>query len=369
MITSPDTPFSDCAHASGGRLSYRRGRTAARSGGPARAQRVRGEARVSPTARTRARRGASGCGLRADACERTRTRPMSEPLVKDRPPATAETPAQMRALEELVVAREHQDGKMLAVNDARLLSSKRNSQLATPGSDEALVAKAELQSVVEDCNRAVAECAKTLALRRQLDEAQTIRWVLANAAHGRARALGSEGSKRRLMLIGRQYYWQTPKAVPFGALPPYVTQVLAHYGLQDFNGILVNVYEHRESKIGAHCDATQDLASGPVKTLSLAIRPEDRRPIFAGGQPPTLSRLEFRGPDNNGPHGSAYMELYHGKVCEFDAFAHAAVRRTHEVRETLRPRVSFTCRQFKPSVEELTVEAEVAGEKRKREGE
>jgi hypothetical protein len=294
---------------------------------------------------------------------------MSEPLVKDRPPATAETPAQMRALEELVVAREHQDGKMLAVNDARLLSSKRNSQLATPGSDEALVANAELQSVVEDCNRAVAECAKTLALRRQLDEAQTIRWVLANAAHGRARALGSEGSKRRLMLIGRQYYWQTPKAVPFGALPPYVTQVLAHYGLQDFNGILVNVYEHRESKIGAHCDATQDLASGAVKTLSLAIRPEDRRPIFAGGQPPTLSRLEFRGPDNNGPHGSAYMELYHGKVCEFDAFAHAAVRRTHEVRETLRPRVSFTCRQFKPSVEELAAEAEVAGEKRKREGE
>ena len=38
IITSPLTPLSDCAHASGGRLSYRRGRTAARSGGPARVQ-------------------------------------------------------------------------------------------------------------------------------------------------------------------------------------------------------------------------------------------------------------------------------------------------------------------------------------------
>ena len=287
---------------------------------------------------------------------------MSQPLFKDRPPATAETPAQMRALEELVLAREHQDGKMLAVNDARLRATKRGSELAAPGSDEALLAEAERQSVREDCDRAVVECGKTLALRHQLDEAQTIQWVLANAAHGRARTLGSEGSKRRLMLIGRQYYWQTPKAVPFGELPPYVTQVLAHYGLQDCNGILVNVYEHRESKIGAHCDATQDLASGAVKTLSLAIRPEDRRPIFEGAQPPTLSRLEFRGPDNHGPHGSAYMELYHGKVCEFDAFAHAAVRRTHEVRETLRPRVSFTCRKF------VEVEPE-AGAKRKFEGE
>ena len=61
---------------------------------------------------------------------------MSQPLFKGRPPATAETPAQMRALEELVLAREHQDGKMLAVNDARLRATKRGSELAAPGSDE-----------------------------------------------------------------------------------------------------------------------------------------------------------------------------------------------------------------------------------------
>ena len=41
---------------------------------------------------------------------------MSQPLFKGRPPATAETPAQMRALEELVLAREHE---VLATDNAR----------------------------------------------------------------------------------------------------------------------------------------------------------------------------------------------------------------------------------------------------------
>ena len=286
---------------------------------------------------------------------------MSELLAKDQPPAKAEPPSRMRALAELVVARELEDAQMLAVNDARLRATKRGSELAAPRSDEALIAKAELASVLEDCDRAVVECGKTLALRRQLGEAQTVQWVLHNAEHGRAAGgVGTKDCKRRMVLIGRQHSWQTPKMVPFEELPSYVLSVLTDYGLQDFNGVLVNVFEHRESRIPKTCERAEGLASGTFKTLSLAIRPEDRVPAVEGGRPPTLSRLEFRGPDNNGAYGSAYMELYHGKVCELDAHAHAAVGRTHEVRETLRPRISFTCRQFR-------VEPE-AGAKRKREG-
>lgn len=166
-------------------------------------------------------------------------------------------------------------------------------------------------------------------------EQQIVDYVVSRAEFGHRGRINTRGSSRKVLLLGKPYYWENP-ALALTDLPPYFTEFATKHSVATFNSILCNVYLEQGSKISPHADNTSLLqpGKGEVRSISLAIhrRDRDRR----------LAKMVFT---QGGV--SEHKELYHETCVAFDAFQDASRRRLHEVRSTERPRVNLTYRHLK----------------------
>lgn len=168
-------------------------------------------------------------------------------------------------------------------------------------------------------------------------EGKIVRYILDHADFGYRGTMSTKGSLRKVLLLGKPYYWEN-KAQPLEELPPYFKEFARKHGVEDCNSILCNVYTERNSKIGLHMDNTRLLqpGKGGVSSISLAVHMKDRAQ--------KLSTMVFQGKT-----GLGYMEkeLYHGTCITFDAFEDFRVGRHHAVFSTLHPRINLTYRHLK----------------------
>jgi hypothetical protein len=133
-------------------------------------------------------------------------------------------------------------------------------------------------------------------------------------------------------MVGKPYYWSNV-SFPFEQVPG-LSKFVADNGLEKFNSLLCNVYEHDKSKIAPHMDNTSLLSCGEVVSFSFAIEEASEElllaeMVFSGG-----GRIEK-------------VPLFDGTRVEFDAFEDASLKRKHEVRSTLHPRLNLTFRILK----------------------
>lgn len=166
-------------------------------------------------------------------------------------------------------------------------------------------------------------------------EDQIVSYVVSHAEFGHRGCVNSRGSRRKILLIGRPYYWEN-KPIAMRDLPPCFAEFARKHGAQDCNSILCNVYSENGSKISPHADNTSLLkpGMGEVRSVSLAIHRRDRERRLA-----TMVFTENGVPETH--------ELHHGTCVVFDAFRDASRKRLHEVRSTEYPRLNLTYRHLK----------------------
>lgn len=169
----------------------------------------------------------------------------------------------------------------------------------------------------------------------QDDEQSIVDFICRHAVCGKRGRMSSKASERRVLLIGKPYYWDHPATISIGELPSCFHRFMSLHGLESFNSILCNVYDQKISRIGAHQDDVSVLAKGEVVSLSLAQNAQDRYK--------RLAMMCF-----TSPKGVERVQLRHGMdhaVC-FDAIEDKINDRSHEVSSTLVPRVNLTFRHL-----------------------
>lgn len=170
-----------------------------------------------------------------------------------------------------------------------------------------------------------------------------INFIVERAEYGVQGSISSSGSRRRVLTFGEPYYWTSPSPLPLSAMPDSLRNFLHSKGMEKFNSILCNVYDQRCSRIARHQDNTSLLApaDGEVISISLARRSCDREK--------QLATMRF-----DSPQGVELVELHHGTIVRFDAHADKRSGRSHQVNETLLPRVNLTLRHVKEQKKALS---------------
>ena len=165
---------------------------------------------------------------------------------------------------------------------------------------------------------------------------ELLRFVIKKAEYGRTNRFTTKSSDRKILLVGVPYYWHNTH-IPFDEMPECFHKFVKYYGLEGFNSVLWNVYEHKKSSIAPHMDKTDilDPNNGEVVSFSFALNEKDEKD--------KLADIQFSG----GPHEDTLFELYHNSVITFDAFADKRDKRKHQVRNTILPRVNATFRHLK----------------------
>jgi hypothetical protein len=141
---------------------------------------------------------------------------------------------------------------------------------------------------------------------------------------------GSPTKARRVLEIGKGYYWKSHR-IPFSTAPRELVEWMRRVGLGSFNSLLVNVYDEPQSYIGWHMDRTENMERGTVVSYSFALRAEDEGKV--------LAEMEF---DERFPT----VNLRDKTRVEFDARVHKELGVKHRVRRTFHPRVNLTFRQL-----------------------
>ena len=145
---------------------------------------------------------------------------------------------------------------------------------------------------------------------------------------------GRDIKSRRVLEIGKSYYWQI-RAIPRELVPQSFWDWIAREGLEEYNSILVNIYENKSDNIGWHSDRTCNLVEGRVVSYSFCINPGDEDKV--------LAVMDFKGPDKK----ITKHELKHGSRVEFDAIEDEKNEIQHRVSKTLFPRLNITLRKVK----------------------
>ena len=148
---------------------------------------------------------------------------------------------------------------------------------------------------------------------------------------------GKDIKSRQVVEIGESYFWRI-RAVPREMVPVSFWEWIEREGLQDFNSILVNVYQNKKDNIGWHRDKTSNLASGEVVSYSFAINEEDQGRV--------LANMEFKCEED--PTLVISHELKHGTRVEFDALDDEKTKTNHRVAKTKFPRLNITLRKVVP---------------------
>jgi hypothetical protein len=163
-------------------------------------------------------------------------------------------------------------------------------------------------------------------------ESRIVQYILSRASWGVRNSISSKGSCRKILVIGKPYYWLN-ECVDMDKVPECFKEFAAKHGVDDCNSILCNVYESKESRIAKHCDNTSLLEpkKGEVVSISLAINYSDRSQ--------ELAKMYFSDKTN--------ISLKHCTVVRFDAFSDARANRTHCIPSTYAPRISLTYRHLK----------------------
>jgi hypothetical protein len=178
--------------------------------------------------------------------------------------------------------------------------------------------------------------AKTAKIEKVQDrDGKVVDYILGKAQYGHNGKFSTNASKRKILLIGKPYYW-TNDSIPIEDLPDYFVEFLKAYQVEECNSILCNVYLEKGSKIAWHRDLTPVLqpGKGMVHSISLAVHAQDRDK--------ELATMRFKMNNNVTTHS-----LRHGTCITFDAFADYTNNRFHEVPSTKLPRVNITCRHMR----------------------
>lgn len=174
-----------------------------------------------------------------------------------------------------------------------------------------------------------------VAQRDDDDAAQIVGYVTERASFGKRGRISTAGPRRRVLLIGRPYYWdQTP--IPMDELPECFRRFATTHGLSDFNSILCNVYDEPSSKISAHCDNTSLLTPGAGGVVSVSFAK------YSSDRDKHLADMVFLRNDQR-----EVIPLYHGSQIRFNAYDDAREGRTHEVPKTHFARVNLTYRKLR----------------------
>lgn len=160
-----------------------------------------------------------------------------------------------------------------------------------------------------------------------------LQFLTERAEYGVNGSISSKSSQRKIVVVGKPYYWKN-RTYSFAEMPASFAKFVEAHGLEKYNSMLCNVYETKQSKIAPHMDNTALLKEGSVVSLSYAIHEEDRQEC--------LAQMVFKS-----NKGSEVYPLYHGTNIEFDAFEDKKCNKTHEVRSTDRPRLNLTFRVLK----------------------
>jgi len=163
-------------------------------------------------------------------------------------------------------------------------------------------------------------------------ESRIVDYILARANWGVRNSISSKSSCRKVLVIGKPYYWLN-ESIEMDKAPECFKEFAAKHNVDDCNSILCNVYESKESRIAKHCDNTSLLepGKGDVVSISLAIHHSDRSK--------ELAKMYFS--------DKTTLSLKHGTVVRFDAFVDALANRTHCIPSTYAPRISLTFRHLK----------------------
>ena len=133
---------------------------------------------------------------------------------------------------------------------------------------------------------------------------------------------------RRILEIGKSYYWKETPATK-EEVPESFWNWISEEGLEEFNSILINVYENKQSSIGWHSDKISNLREGEVVSYSFALNPED--------VDNRLAIMEFS--------DGKKIDLCSGTRVTFNAVDDFEKEIKHRVYKTLCPRLNITLRK------------------------
>jgi len=159
------------------------------------------------------------------------------------------------------------------------------------------------------------------------------RFLMDHAEYGYNDYDSSKGHERKVVVVGKPYYWKN-RTYSFSELPDSFSKFVKANKLEKYNSLLCNLYETNKAKIALHMDNTSLLKEGNIVSFSYAIHPMDKHE--------TLAKMVF-----TSHQGDVVYPLYHGSRIEFDAFKDAKCNKRHEVRRTDYPRINLTFRVLK----------------------
>ena len=141
-------------------------------------------------------------------------------------------------------------------------------------------------------------------------------------------------------------------------VPPSLWEWARSKGLEEYNAVLVQVYDEPASQIEWHCDKTRvhgtstKLCEGyDVISFSFAKRPCDEGVHLATMEFGTAQSLGYKSSAPEAIHPSTVserIELFHGSCVRFDPYADEQRLRKHRVPATIKPRINVTFRRIVP---------------------